>query len=69
MAETILYQESKKSFMPNVGLGFRLWSGDYKGMEATWLRWQDEQGNLLLTSEERAKRLAAQLRALGIEPA
>ncbi len=47
-----------------------------------WLRWWDEQGNLLLTGHERAaqaelqleqerqraERLAAQLRAAGIEP-
>jgi hypothetical protein len=38
------------------------------------LRWWDEQGNLLLTGEERAEqerqraeRFAAQLRALGVE--
>jgi hypothetical protein len=44
-------------------------------MELPWLRWWDEQGNLLLTGEERAEqaekradRLAAQLKALGIEP-
>jgi len=65
-------------------------------MELPWLRWWDEQGNLLLTGEEqaelerqekelaqqqaeqerqraeqerqRAEQLAAQLRALGIEP-
>jgi Uma2 family endonuclease len=90
------YQESKKPLLPIVGLGVTLWHGVYKGMEATWLRWQDREGNLLLTGEERAEvaeeragqavllaaqaqqqatverqraeRLAAQLRALGIEP-
>jgi Uma2 family endonuclease len=104
------YQESKKPFMPILGLGVVLWHGVYKGMEATWLRWQDEQSHLLLTGQERAEvaeeraevaeeraevaeeraevaeeraevaeeraamereraeRLAAQLRALGVEP-
>lgn len=40
-----------------------------------WLRWWDAEGNLLLTSQERAEqerqradRLAEQLRALGVEP-
>ncbi len=40
-----------------------------------WLRWYDQEGNLLLTGAERveherqrAERLAAQLRALGVEP-
>lgn len=43
-------------------------------MELPWLRWWDLQGNLLLTGEERAElerqradRLTAQLRSLGIE--
>ena len=69
------YQKSKKTWLPDVGLGVILWTGIYRGMEATWLRWQDEGGNLLLTgaeraevAEERAERLAAQLRALGVEP-
>ncbi|HRQ38949.1 MAG TPA: Uma2 family endonuclease [Chloroflexota bacterium] len=83
------YQESKKTWFAEVGVGVTLWQGTYRDMEATWLRWQDEKGNLLLTgeeraelaeeqaklakeraelAEERAERLAAQLRALGIEP-
>jgi Uma2 family endonuclease len=83
------YQESKKRWLADVGVGVTLWNGVYRGIEATWLRWQDEQENLLLTgeeraevaeeraevaeeraevAEERAERLAAQLRALGVEP-
>ncbi len=83
------YQESKKTWFAEVGVGVTLWQGVYRDMEATWLRWQDEEGNLLLTgkeradlaeeqaklaeeraklAEEQAARLAAQLRALGIEP-
>lgn len=57
----------------NVELG--LWPGTYQGMELPWLRWWDSQGVLLPTGEERADqaeaqaaRLAAQLRALGVEP-
>jgi hypothetical protein len=52
-----------------------LWQGEYLAMELPWLRWWDSQGNLLLNGDERAElerqksdRLAAQLRALGIEP-
>lgn len=76
------YQESKKNWLPNASIGVTLWQGRYRGLEGTWLRWQDAQGNLLLTgeeqaeaaaeraevAEERAERLAVQLRALGIEP-
>jgi hypothetical protein len=63
-----------------VALG--LWQGRYHQAEATWLRWWDLQGNLLLTGSERAaqaltqlqqereraERMAARLRELGIEP-
>jgi Uma2 family endonuclease len=48
------YQESKKSWLAQVGVGVTLWQGRYRDMEGTWLRWQDEDGNLLLTGKERA---------------
>ena len=51
-----------------MGVELGLWQGEYQNMELPWLRWWDLQGNLLLTGEERANRLTAQLRALGIEP-
>ncbi|MBD2629571.1 Uma2 family endonuclease [Trichormus variabilis] len=58
-----------------LGVELGLWQGEYQNAELPWLRWWDFQGNLLLTGEERAEqesqrsdRLAAQLRALGIEP-
>jgi hypothetical protein len=50
-----------------LGVELGIWQGRYKNVELPWLRWWDEQGNLLLTGEERAERLAAQLRALGVE--
>jgi Uma2 family endonuclease len=50
------------------GVELGLWTGEYQNMELPWLRWWDLQGNLLLTGEERANRLAAQLQTLGIEP-
>jgi hypothetical protein len=72
-----------------MGVELGIWPGKYENLEYPWLRWWDEQGKLLLTSNERAEqeaqraeqeaqraaehrqraeRLAAQLRALGIEP-
>jgi len=51
-----------------MGVELGLWQGEYQNMDLPWLRWWDLQGNLLLTGEERANRLTAQLRALGIEP-
>ncbi|MFM7408291.1 MAG: Uma2 family endonuclease [Cuspidothrix sp.] len=66
----------------HIGVELGLWQGEYQNMELPWLRWWDSQGNLLLDGNERAElerqkaelerqksdRLAAQLRALGIEP-
>lgn len=65
-----------------LGVELGIWQGRYQNVELPWLRWWDEQGNLLLTGEERveqeriakelaqqrAERLAAQLRTLGVEP-
>ncbi len=65
-----------------LGLSLTLWQGRYQGVEAQWLRWATRDGQLLPTGEEiaereheraeqereRAERLAAQLRALGIDP-
>lgn len=72
----------KKLWLPELQLGLTLWTGEYAGMEDTWLRWTDKDGNMLPTGAEaveqeqrrteqeriRVDKLAAQLRALGIEP-
>lgn len=57
----------------NLGLG--VWQGDRENRSGGWLRWWDEAGDLLLWGTERVaqerqrvERLAAQLRAAGIEP-
>ncbi|WP_017716175.1 Uma2 family endonuclease [Kamptonema formosum] len=68
--------------IPFLGVELGIWQGQYQNLTLPWLRWWDSQGNLLLTGHERteqerqraeqerqrAERLAAQLRALGIEP-
>ena len=58
-----------------LGVTLGIWHGVYRNMEADWLRWWDLDGNLLPTSEERAKRaeeknarLAERLRAMGVDP-
>ena len=51
-----------------LGVELGIWQGQYQNVELPWLRWWDDQGNLLLTGRERSERLAAQLRAAGIEP-
>ncbi|MDX2217094.1 MAG: Uma2 family endonuclease [Oculatellaceae cyanobacterium bins.114] len=75
--------------IPQVGVELGIWQGLYQKLELPWLRWWDQDGNLLLTGHEQAEqerqraeqerqraeqekqrgdRLAAQLKALGIEP-
>ena len=62
-----------------LGLTLVQWQGTYQDVEAVWLRWATREGVLLPTPEEqaqqraqqaelRAEQLAAQLRAMGIEP-
>ncbi|MBN3896884.1 MAG: Uma2 family endonuclease [Nostoc sp. NOS(2021)] len=59
-------------WMPGLELGLGLWQGSYQGIERLWLRWYDASGNWLSTALEResqrANRLAAQLRELGVNP-
>lgn len=76
------YNPLPEAWFEDIGLGAQVWQGKYEEKEAPWLRWTDREGNLLLTGveraeheraraeyeRERAERLAAQLRALGVEP-
>ncbi len=62
------YRSRKASWLPRVGLGLKLWEGTFEGMTRSWLRWCDREGIEVPTGEERAERLAAQLRAEGIDP-
>lgn len=39
----------------SLGLYLTRWSGMFKGIEATWLRWANSDGSLLLTAEEQAR--------------
>lgn len=76
------FQRSADDFLPIVGLGVRLWEGNYEGKFAVWLRWCDRNGTLIPTGKERVEqeaqraeqeaqrsaRLAARLRELGVDP-
>jgi Uma2 family endonuclease len=64
----MVYILAEETDLPGMNLGFTLWEGQFQGLEAIWLRWLDQKGNLLLTGNERAEKLAAQLSALGVEP-
>ncbi|MBP0017660.1 MAG: hypothetical protein J7647_08885 [Cyanobacteria bacterium SBLK] len=56
-------------WLEQIELGLTLWQGTFEGKEYDrWLRWCDRDGNLLLTGDERADRLARVLREQGIAP-
>lgn len=62
-------------WIAEINLYLGVWEGNRENRTGKWLRWWDEQGNLLLwgfelaeKERQRAERLAAQLRAAGIEP-
>jgi Uma2 family endonuclease len=75
-------QEPPEPWFEEIGLGLTVWHGRFEGKEADWLRWCDKSRAVVPTGAEardasaaraeqerqRADRLAAQLRALGIEP-
>ena len=67
--------ELETFWLEQVNLGLTLWEGVFEAKQDTWLRWCDQQGNILLTgaerasqAEQRAEQLAEQLRALGVDP-
>jgi Uma2 family endonuclease len=75
-------QNANPLWMPEIGLGIGCERINYSGLNRDWLSWYDEHGQRYLTpgeqielerqrsqmASQRAERLAAQLRALGIEP-
>ncbi|HBI46876.1 MAG TPA: hypothetical protein DDY78_29090 [Planctomycetales bacterium] len=50
-----------------VGLGLRLWQGKFEGYEDVWLRWCDENGEIVPTGEERAQQAEERIRILQAE--
>jgi Uma2 family endonuclease len=49
------YVPLEKPWLPEVGLGLTLWEGKYEGAEAVWLRWCDQNGQVIRTGGERAE--------------
>lgn len=69
------YARKQDNRLEKVGLGLILWEGVFETKQDTWLRWCDSEGRIIPTGAERAEQehqrtehLAAQLRALGVEP-
>ena len=68
-------QQGSPVWLPEIGLGIGREQGTYQGITREWLYWYDERGQRLLTPEERARqaeqrahRLAEELRRRGIDP-
>jgi hypothetical protein len=73
--ERARYEPVEPRWLPEVGLGLKLWRGNFEGQTQEWLRWCDREGRVIPTGAERAKeatekvkRLEARFRELGIEP-
>lgn len=49
------YSETSETWLEQVGLGLSLWEGEFEGRQDVWLRWCYQDGNLLLTGDERAE--------------
>ena len=49
------YRLVRDGGLEGVGLGLKLWKGEYEGKESTWLRWCDRDGQLIPTGAERVK--------------
>jgi Uma2 family endonuclease len=69
------YVRLVRPWFEGVGLGLVEWDGTFEEIRRSWLRWCTRDGALVLTGAERAEkaearaaRLAARMRALGIDP-
>jgi Uma2 family endonuclease len=49
------YAPCAENWLGDIGLGVRLWEGEYEGVKAVWLRWCDQKGNVIPTGAELAE--------------
>lgn len=56
------YVEKAGGIFPEIGLGLKLWEGEFDGLKALWLRWyRSDSGELLETGQELARRQRQQV--------
>ncbi|WP_017295688.1 Uma2 family endonuclease [Geminocystis herdmanii] len=60
----INYQETSETWLEGVNLGLTLWEGEFENFKGVWLRWCDENANLLLTGDESAQKAEKELQEL-----
>lgn len=46
------FAEVQETWLAPLELGVMLWEGEYEGTHSVWLRWRDQQGNMLATGRE-----------------
>jgi Uma2 family endonuclease len=49
------YAPCTGGWLEDIGLGVRLWEGEYEGVRTVWLRWCDQEGNVIPTGAELAE--------------
>ena len=49
------YERLKNGWLSDIGLGLRLWQGNFEGMPGTWLRWCDRDKHVIPTGAERSE--------------
>lgn len=63
------YIPFNQHFFSDIGLGLTLWDGEFENTSSkSWLRWTNQDGQVIPTGIERADRLAARLKELGVDP-
>lgn len=48
------YRQRRDNRLPAIGLGLAIWAGTYEDKQDRWLRWCDDEGNILPTGAEMA---------------
>lgn len=66
--EGLDFDSQEPIWLPEIGLGIGREMGTYENWEREWLYWYDREGKRLSAPDEVARRLAARLRAMGIDP-
>lgn len=64
-----LVSPGQSVWLEGAGVGLTLWAGQFEEeVTRLWLRWCDQDGQVISTGAERADKLAERLRAAGIDP-
>ena len=58
--EGVGYRKHESMRLPELNLGLTLWDGEFENVHDKWLRWTDENNNLISTGREMALELRAQ---------